>query len=609
MAIKLKNSDDSKVEVYGNENFGIPKDCTKKQRFSSLKLAFYIVAVAAICITGYKYYTDTVDYLLPEITYDRTKQPLVYNTTSGVVLKTQNGKNFELGNIAVNNDLSAVIRSVSMGKTIFFLSMGSETKTQDLCYYNINDDSVSVIDTAVSDFKVNSDGKHVVYRKGTSLYFSDLKSIDIVALDVDEYYLNENNQVITYFTKESSAMYTCGTSREHLPELVDEGISKVITPKDDHTNIFYIKDFKLFSKEYTKPKVMLAENISDAIALGDYIYYTTEEAYERSLESFFNDDVKEADSALTLPSGVDFIKEVDGLSFFDEEAFNEANEEYQKKLIRDEIRAYFDDSPIQTEGYSLYCYNDGESELIDTDLFSPQLSHNSNKNILLYKKYDYSSDERPDLSTIDTLKIAIEISESHIAEPLDSDMYLIKESREPFFAFEEYPTNQIEISLDGRYLYCIENDKENKVKSLNRYEIGTSALRNKTLITKNVADFSIDGSDSDAVLIFNGNSLSLYYENTLTQLSENSCRDFFFVDGTLFYYDDYDYAKQRGTLKSIRNGKIHTIDTNVLSFKVRKYNNVSYIKNYNSELPTGLLYIKDGRTLKVYDSFVGAIIN
>ena len=91
MAIKLKTHDDEEAKVYGNENFGIPKDYTKKQRFSALKLAFYVIAVVAICVTGYRYYNDALDRFLPEITFDRTNQPLVYNTMEdGIMLKTQN---------------------------------------------------------------------------------------------------------------------------------------------------------------------------------------------------------------------------------------------------------------------------------------------------------------------------------------------------------------------------------------------------------------------------------------------------------------------------------------------------------------------------------------
>ena len=108
---------------------------------------------------------------------------------------------------------------------------------------------------------------------------------------------------------------------------------------------------------------------------------------------------------------------------------------------------------------------------------------------------------------------------------------------------------------------------------------------------------------------FFNNEISLFYENELIDLAKKSHHDFFFVDGTLFYYDDYDYAKQSGTLCSVRNGKITVVDTNVYDFKVRKYNAVSYIKNYNPKTQSGTLYIKEGKTVKRQDNYVTAIIN
>lgn len=609
MAIKLKSSDSEETNIYGNENFGIPKDYTKKQRFSSLKLVFYIVAVTAICITGYKYYNDAVDYLLPEITYDRTSQPLIYNTSSGIVLKVNNGKSFDVRNDTYNSEFSAVVRSASMGKSIFFICENKKSGESDLCYYNVNIDSIKLIDTGVGDFKINPDGKYALYRKGSSLYFSDLETKSLIADNVTEYYLNKNNQAITFFTLDNADMYVCSTAKGQKPQLIAEDITKVISPKDDHTNVIYLKDSNLYSKEYGKDEILLTENVLDAILLRDSVYFTTQETYERKLETFFVDDIFEEDNALIAPNGTDFIKEIDGLSFFDEEAFKTANEEYQQKLVRDKIRKYFEETPLISEGFSLYSYKDGKTTIIDTDLVSPQLSLTSNKNIMLYKRYDTLSEKRQNLSIVSTLNEAVKISDIVMSEPFDIDMYLIKEGKEPYFALEDWPKKQFEISLDGKYLYCIENNSDNSSSILNRYEISTDSLKNKTLLKSGVTDFAVDGSDSSAVLIFNGNRLSFHYENNLSELSESSCRDFFFVDGTLFFYDEYDQSKKSGTLCSIRNGKISVIDTNVFSFKIRKYNNVSYIKNYNPDLLSGTLYIKDGKKTLRQDNFVGAIIN
>lgn len=610
MAIKFKRPGESEPEVFGNENFGIPSDCTKKQKFSTFKLIFYIIAVAAICVTGYKYYNDAVDRYLPEITFDKTSQPLIYNTSSGIVLKTQKGVSYEVAAATDNSDSSSAIRCAAMGKSVFFLTQNKEhNKKYDLCYYNISTDSVSVIDTCVSDFKIDEDGKYVVYKKGTELYFSDLKDKHIVFNGVTEYYLSDNNQVIIFFTNNGTVMYSCSTAKDEQPSLIDYGITKVVSAKDNHINVYYIKDSKLYLKEYGNMRKMIASDVLDALMVGNSVYYATTETYERPITDFFTDDLKDSDSQLMPPDGTDFIKEVDGLSFFDEDAFSEANEEYDKKLLRDEIREYFAETPVETEGLSLYSYIDGTSKLVDTHLASSILSRKSNKNIFLYKKYDLQSEEKKDIQELETLEESIISAQEQLDISHDIDMYIAKEGKEPFFAFEESPYMQIEISLDAKFLYCIEINESGTENILNRYEIGSSSLRGKTKISTNVTDFAIDGSDSLAVMVFCGNKFSFYYENKLTELSENSCRDFFFVDGTLFFFDEYDNVAKSGDLCTIRNGKVSVIDTNVHSFKVRKYNSVSYIKDYNPEDKTGTLYIKDGKTVKRQDNYVGDIIN
>lgn len=610
MAIKLKTSDDEEAKVYGNENFGIPKDYTKKQRFSALKLAFYLVAVVAICITGYKYYNDALDRFLPEITYDRTNQPLIYSTTKeGIILKTQNGKSYDVGEFSQQVEPSSSVTSASQGKSVFFLGRNAESNEQELCYYNVNTDDIVAIDSGVTDFKVDSSGRFVVYRKDEKLFFSDIEEKYPVSENVCEYYLSNNNQAIVYFKDDGTSMYTCLTEKGAKSELVDTGIVKIVSPKNTHTGIYYIKNSKLYLKEQNAPRKLVADEVIDGIMLGNSVYYTTKETYERRLGEFFVDDEIKTDELLTAPDGTDYIKEIDGLSFFDEESFVEAMDNYEKKLVRDEIRDYFKNTPIVSEGYSLYMYSDGDESRVDINLVAPNLSYNSCKNIILYKKYDMLSLDKKNLSDVESLEDALLFSQELLTQRPDDDMYLVKERKRPFLAFEEIPTMQTEISLDGKYIYCIENGTQGTDKILTRYEIGTSSLKGRTEVTQSVTDFFLDGSDSSAVIVFCNEKMGLFYENEFTELSQKSHRDFFFVDGTLFFYDEYDYAKQSGKLCSVRNAKVTLIDTNVHSFKVRKYNAVSYIKNYNEKKGAGTLYIKEGKNIKRQDGYVTAIIN
>lgn len=608
MAIKMKNSESEEPKVYGNENFGIPDDCTKKQKFSTIKLIFYICAVAAICITGYKYYTDAMDKLLPEITYDKTSQPLIYHTSNGITVKTQKGSiyNVDIDNKAVVSS----VKPVSKGKVLFFLSANeSNPASLDLVMYNSDNNISTIIDTGVTEFKTNSDGRYVAYKKGTELHLSNIESTRLVHKNVSEYYLSANNQVVTFFTSGGSTMYTCNTSIDEVPVLVNMGIKKLISPKNAYANIYYIKNNSLYSQTYNGVQKKICENVADAIMLGDTVYYTVKDEYERKLTDFFTDDLKESDELMTPPDGNDFISETKDLSFFDEQAFAEAVESYNDKLLRDEIREYFEENPVNFSGFSLYVVKDEKPVLADTYLTSPNLTLNSCKSIIAYKKYDSQISERPNLADMTTLAEAVALRNELSSIPADEDMFLLREGKNPFFALELSPSMQIEISLDEKYLYCIESDEESQNGTLAKYEIGQSALKNRTEIMPDATDFALDGSNSSAVMVFCGDSLSMYDGETLTPLSDSSCRDFFFVDSTLFYYDQYDKTTKSGNLMSIRNGKISLIDSNVSSFYVRRYNNVSYIKDYDAQTATGTLCTKDGSKTKRIDSSAKAIIN
>ena len=609
MAIKLKKPKEENAEVFGNENFGIPKDCTKKQRFSTAKLVFYLIAVAAICVTGYKYYSEIRDFLLPEITYDKTKQPLIYNTPSGLTIRTSKGESYQVGLCADPDDISSVVQSANKGKTLFFLAQSDTEDSRSLCTYSLDSKDVKIIDKSVSDFKIDSDGKFVVYRKGASLYFSDLETIHPIHENVNDYYLSENNQVVTFFTNAGTAMYTCSTKEDEIPVLVDDNLTKVVSKKDQHSVVYYIKDSNLYSKKYGSVTELIKTGVTDAIMLGDSVYFTTSETYIRSLNDFFMDYTAESDAVMEKPNGANYMKEINGVSILDEEAFAEANEDFRKKLLRDDIRNHFAETPPKTFGFSLYYYRDGSINKVDTDLADPHLTYNSSKNIMVYKKNQSQLPDRYDITDAESIEQAIELCEITLGKTPDTDMYVVKEGKDPFFAFEIFPTLQIDISLDGKYLYCIESTQNDSKGLLTRYDIGTNSLRNRKEILNDVTSFELDGSDSSAVMIFSGNNLNFYFDGKNTHLSEKSCHDFFFVDGTLFYFDDYDYGTHTGTLKSIRNDKITTIDKNVYAFNVRRYDYVSYIKDFNPDLKTGTLYTYNNGTVKRQDSHVATIIN
>ncbi len=585
---------------FGNESYGIPKDYTVKQKFSALKLAIYVVIVAVVCVVGYRGFKMATDHFLPTVTFDKTQQPVIYQKISDITLKTDKSETFTAG--TVTGDVASKVKTAKKGTAVFFLSADN-----NLCVSVLSDDTkrmseAIIIDTQVTDFKTNSDGKFVAYRKGDMLCVSDLTAPRVIANDVADYYLSKNNQKLVFY-KSDNSIYTCGTTRGETPVLIDTEVTKIVSDKSDYTAMYYIKGTTLYKKEFDSPRVVMAENVIDAIMLGDFVYFTTEELYEKRFTEIFYDDAATADAKLSYPKPKDYTRTQSGATLFDAEGYQEALYEYESKLMRDTIRKNYSQSPATTTGYSLYICQRNSYERVDTYLESPYLAYNVCRDAILYKRYD-NNIYRPKTSKLQSFDAALKAIDASLATQMDVDMYLLRKNKLPYKAFEEFPKEQIIISLDARYVYCIED-----YGSLVRYEISSKNLRGRKVIDKDVSDYYVDGSDSSVAIVFSGNRLGIFANDTYTHLSDNSCRDFFYVDGVLFYYDDYDYTLKTGILKTLRGSKSSVVDTGVKDFDVRNYNTVSYIKNYNPDMGVGNLYVKSGRVKKKEDICVAAIIN
>ncbi len=584
---------------FGNESYGLPSDYTKKQKFSALKLVFYVVVVLVVCIVGYRAFNIATDHFLPTVTFDKSLQPVIYQRISDITLKTEKNEKFTAG--TVTGDVNSSVKTAQKGNVIFYIS-----KDKNLCVNVLseNDNRLSdaiILDSQVTNFKTNSDGKFVAYLKDSMLCVSDLKSSRIIATDVADYYLSKNNQKIIFY-KSDNSIYTCGTTHGETPVLIDTDVTKVISDKSNYSSMYYLKDSILYKKEFDSPRIIMAENVIDAIMLGDFVYFTTEEIYEKRFTEIFYDDEATKDAKLKYPKARDYTRTQSGATLFDAESYQDVIIEYENKLLRDTIRKNYTENPVTVNGYSLYLCERNNNKRVDIYLESPYLFYNVCKDAILYKRYD-NDIYRPKTSKLTSLADAEKLISSSLATKMDVDMYILRKNRLPYKAFEEFPEGQIIISLDAKYIYCIENG------SLARYEIANKNLRGRKVIAKEISDYFVDGTDSATAIAFSGNSLGIYTDGKYSHLSDNSCHDFFFVDGVFFYYDDYDYNLKTGTLRSFRNGKSTIVDTGVKEFDVRNYNTISYIKNYNPDMGVGNLYVKSGRVKRKEDICVSTIIN
>lgn len=586
----------SSEQVFGNERYGIPTDYTKKQKFSGVKLFCYIVVVAVLCSALYGAYQGMTDYLLPEMHYDTSYLPLLYVKNSDMLIKRPDDRRASVlassdalyrrshtPNAAVTED----------GRFVFFAQENPDTKEGfDLCYRKVSDlddgaqpsGETITLDTGVTDFLLQPAGQFVLYLKKDRLYLSDLKRTRILAAGVTEYDLSRNSQKVLYY-KDGGVMYAAGTGKGELPTLIDDGITKLVSEKNAYADIYYIKEGALYHKETPeRESVCVAEDVQDAIMLGEYVYFTRQEERAVRFSELFYDDFAASDALLKAPQKAEFLNEAE---------FFLAEQAYSEKLARDVLRTHFAQNPVVRTENVLYTVKRGEVKQIDTNLSYPALSFHSSKQVICYRKKT-PPEEKITLSTVLGVSDAEAKAYEKLAEINQDSMQVLVKDKMPYPALSTYPSGQIEISLDGNYLYCIEEKGEDGRGTLVRYSVTARALKNRTVLKDGVTDFALDGADSSVVLAFDEERLGLVMGDTYTHLSDRSCHQFFYVDGTLYFYDDYDFETASGQLKYFRNGKIKLVDVNVHDFSARNLKTVVYIKQFDKENGMGTLYIKDG---------------
>ncbi len=601
-----KNQAEAKPPIYGNESFGIPSDCTKKQKFNGLKLAFYIVVVASVCGLLYSGFNSATDKFLPEMTFDKSQDALLYIRNHDVTIKDYNDRR---GRAVVSSEQlysSGDGRFVTVTddeKYVFFAQDNTGTESGfDLCFRRVSaidgkkEDlpaETKVLDSDVRAYKAHPNGNFVLYLKGNRLYFSNLKETAIVATEVNEFYLSDNSQQMIYY-KTDGRVYTRGTTMRSTPVPVDSDITKVLSEKEEYAKIYYLKGNALYVKEHDRERRLIAEGVVDAILLDEFLYFVRKEPNAWRFHEIFVDDKQVYDKELEEPDPKNYYAEdLEGIRYFDEGAYESALVLYEQKVFRDAIREYFDANPITSEQFVLYAVKGNEVRAIDENLAEYTLRYNSSRRTVIYKK-NVLQDSKIRLSTVTGIEDALSRGLEFVEKPVSVGMGVLQKNEKPYLGLSVFPKGQIEISLDGKYLYYMEQPSENGPGTLVRYEFGGKELKNRKELCSPITDFALDGADSRVVIAFDGNKMGIVMGDTYTHLSDTSIHDFFYVDGTLYFFDEYNETALSGTLKRFRDGKVKTVDTNVHAFDVRNLKTVAYIKNYNTEFGFGDMYLKTG---------------
>ncbi len=594
---KRKEKIEDLPKAYGNESFGIPADCTKKQRFSTLKLSVYLVIVVLLCSCVYGGYQFASDYFIPDMTFDKSDLPMLYVKDTALTVKPEDArKGFSVTRAAqyAGSDAASMAKLTLDGKILFY---GAETQGSgfDLyCRSTEKDGEPQLIDRGVTRFSISSDGQQVAYLKDTRLFLSVGQQAAVVAVDVTDFAISENNQQLIFLKENGNALYTCSIGPSPKPVLVDREIQRLLTPLSEYGEIYYLKNDALFYKRYGEQTQCLVTAVKDAAMLEDFVYFVKTEVRSIPFAQLFDDTQARADSKAVPPKRTDFlVPNAAGTLVLDSRAYQAAMAEFDAADRRNALREQLKADPVNAPVNVLYTLKRGELNELDTGLTNAPLTQYSCTSALAYEK-QLPPDKKLELADFATIEDAQTAAISSLFAEKKAGLCLLQQDKTPYLALEYVPTGQMDISYDGNYFYAIEQTDETGRGTLMRYTIGNRELRGATVLKDGVTDFAIDSADSSVVMVFDGNRLGICKGQNYTHLSDRSTRSYFYVDGTLFFYDDYSEESKVGMLKTYRDGRVRLVDVGVHDFDVHNLKTVAYIKNYDRSAGFGDLYLKKG---------------
>lgn len=595
---KRKEKIETPPKIYGNESFGIPADCTKKQRFSTLKLSVYLVVVVLLCGSVYGGYRFAADYFIPDMTFDKSDFPMLYVKDTTLTIKPEDArKGISVTRAAqyTKRDAAAMTKLTVDGKILFYGAESEEAVGFDLyCRSTEKEGESRLIDRGVTRFSISSDGQQVAYLKEARLYLCVDQIPAIVAVDVTDFALSENNQQLIYQKENGNALYTCSIGPSPKPVLVDQGISRLLTPLSEYGEIYYLKNDALFCKRYGETALCLVTNVKDAAMLENLVYLVKTEVRAIPFSQLFEDAQAPTDSKAVPPKRTDFlVPNAAGTLVLDNRAYQAAMAEFDAADRRSALREQLKTDPVNAPVNVLYTLKRGELDELDSGLTNAPLTQLSCTSALVYEK-QLPPAQKLELADFSTVEEAQTAAISSLFAEKKAGLCLLKQDKTPYLALEYVPNGQMDISYDGNFLYAIEQADETGRGNLKRYTIGNRGLRNAVVLKDGVTDFAIDSADSSVVMVFDGNRLGICKGQTYTHLSDRSTRSYFYVDGTLFFYDDYSEETKVGVLKTYRDGRVRLVDIGVYDFDVHNLKTVAYIKNYDRSAGFGDLYLKKG---------------
>ena len=535
------------------------------------------------------------------------------------------------------------------GKLVFYPGK-KDYDTFDLYYLNLKskDKEGEKIASKVYDYKINSTGTVVYYKKNNDLYRSDLSDEVKIDSNVIDFYISEDGKKLVYQDEDNNIYYKIGDKDEEKLDS-DAELSYI---SEDFNKIYYMKANTLYLSTDGGEGEKLISDIDMLLKIYDTgeIYYMKTSDTELSLSDFVNDDLLSSDSVLVepiqpvypyyeecRPSTPEPI-EPDYSDYYDEnywydwdayyadydiytqemntyntewdrlyrEALEQYDNEYTKyeaaymeyglKATRDELRSSLAQNTLSVSSSTLYLYQNGKTTSVSDQFLDYSILAEKIPAIVyqILNKTEITKINMSEVTSVDDVNYfareAVDSSaQTYVA--IGSVSTEIKQTKGENYMFNP----------SGTALYFIDNyDDGNGYGDLYEAKITDTKVDAPVLYDKEVLLYYIF-EESDSLYYFKGrqeNSTADLYLNK-KRVDDDVLMNYFspiYSEGKdiLYYISDYDDIAETGTLKLYDGSKPVKISDKVHDYYVSNEKSIVYLKDYKTGSSYGDMYLNNG---------------
>jgi len=525
------------------------------------------------------------------------------------------------GSVENNYVISAYTFTSSDGRYLYYPD-GSAIYRRDLKADPKAKDATIKIDSDMGYFfEVTPDNKAVYIKQSNNgLYLNDGNNRERVARDVSFCTMNADGTKLIY-GNEDSDIYILDIRTLTEQKIVPE--ATLLWVSDNFTTVYYQKNGNLYQQIIGENSKKIASAFSSFIARMDdgTLYYTKSETETIALADYVNDDMLEADAALSEPNIADFQTQEPYTNWWgnisyatatDYDAYDAARNAYSEKLMRDELRMQITGLTMDFNHQKLYAYKGGEETIITNNFAYTLIT--SDSGLLVYTKTTFIPPEKVNISEISDIYAISEAVSSYQSK--NNAVYGLLNGTETLLIELDGAASAVDDAIfyseDEKKLYYI--DSFDKAESCGTLKF--IAVSDKEFSPPQVIDEDVSTCTFDSIT------------NTLLYFKElrNGCGDLY-IDGikidsdvslqglllskdakTLYYMTDVSKDGLNATLIKWSNADKERVAYDVAQ-AVLVSDKLVYLADYSALDYRGDLYLYTGTEPKLIDNDVSYLFD